>query len=655
MADFEKVYQIKFDTKQAEAAIKNLQKGLGGLTKKAKKASNEATKSLGGVAKGADLVALRAKGAAEHLRKIGLESKKSAAQARVATKKVITGYQRVEIALNRVGSAAATAAMKMQAGVVNAASAGAVAAKKTAIAVKSIGVAALAVAPKMKALGRSMTLWLSTPLLLLGGAATKMATDYEESLDKVSVVFGKSAKTVTDFTDNALKKFGLGKNAAIEMTSLFGDMAVGMKIPQEEAAKLAIETAKLAADTASLKNVPLGEIQTAFAGIFTGETESMKRIGVMLQQKNIQDWMKGKGIRGQFKEMQAAEQVQIRFRFAQDMLSKAVGNFELTSESAANKSRTFKESVNDLGIVFGREILPLFVKVIDKLTELTQWFSKLDESTKETIIIIGGLLAVLGPLLYILGQVVVVTQALGVALKFLAFNPVIVAGMAFVGVLTLIFVKMSTLQAYFEESITQWVIWFKELGVVIVESVVNSLNWVIEKVNSVLGFLGQDPIKIQFEPELASSGLKRDIRNLEEQKAGIDFAAAEKQDKQRVGDLLKSYGLDLPEKTQTISSDPTTPEGPTKGPRKSRVRKSRSGRGGRFSQAERETTGADIDRKLAAMAGASQGRASGGGTTNQTVHQNITVNARSASPSGVVKELERTMKRSIPAIAPASQ
>ncbi len=571
MADFEKVYLIKFDTKQAQIAVNKLQTGLSVLDKKVKSASASFDRMGNSGARAGD--------------------------------KVSKGARKGALALSRLKTRATAAAGS----------------------VKKIGAAAIAMAGKMRALGRSMALWVTGPIALLGGGAIKMATDYEESLDKVSVVFGKSAKTVTEFTDNALRQFGLGKNSAIEMTSLFGDMAVGMKMPQEEAANLSIEIAKLAADTASLKNVPLGEIQTAFAGIFTGETESMKRIGVMLQQKNIQDWMRGKGIKGQIKDMKAADQAMIRFRYVQDTLSKAVGNFELTSGSAANKARTFQESLSDLGIVFGREMLPLFVKLIDKLSEGVKWFSGLSETTKEWIIIIGLALAAIGPMSIAIGGLVAVLQAVKVVLWAIIKTPIVAALVAIGAAAVYVAFNFNTLGVQAKGTFIEIAIALQELKLNIERSFIEAIDTVIGTYNKLRVALGKEPVTIELAIHRTAKGTAQYIEGLKEQSRGLDLESAIAEDKGNREQIMGMIGL--PEGESPVSTLEEPSENKTKAKQHIQWKGPSRSKKGHNRLVKKENKRADIAKRqseynrLALMQNGSPSGKSGETVNNVTIKQ----------------------------------
>jgi hypothetical protein len=128
---------------------------------------------------------------------------------------------------------------------------------------------------KASEIGKSMSMYVTAPLTLAGGAAIKLASDFNESMNKVDVSFKSSAAEVQAFAKTALTSFGIAEGTALDMAALFGDMATGMGVSTSEAAKLSTSLVGLAGDLASFKNIGIDQVQTALAGIFTGETESL--------------------------------------------------------------------------------------------------------------------------------------------------------------------------------------------------------------------------------------------------------------------------------------------------------------------------------------------------------------------------------------------
>ena len=141
----------------------------------------------------------------------------------------------------------------------------------------------------MNRVGTNLSTTLTLPILGVAAASVKMASDMEESINKVNVAFGDSSKQVQDFSDTTLEAFGIAKADALEMAALFGDMGTALGFSQSEAATMSQTLVGLAGDLASFKNIGVGEAQTALAGIFTGETESLKRLGIMTTEATLKN------------------------------------------------------------------------------------------------------------------------------------------------------------------------------------------------------------------------------------------------------------------------------------------------------------------------------------------------------------------------------
>ena len=258
---------------------------------------------------------------------------------------------------------------------------------------------------QMKDVGQSMSLRLSAPLALLGGAAIKMATDFNESLNKVDVAFKGSSAEVQAFAKNTLKSFGIAEGTALDMAALFGDMATSMGLSTAESAKLSTSLVGLAGDLASFKNMNIAEVTTALNGIFTGETESLKRLGVVMTEDNLKSYALANGIKKLYSEMTQGEKVMLRYQYVTDMTANAHGDFERTGGGAANQMRMMQEGLKQLGNEFGQVMLPTVVKVIKGINDYIGSISKTSDFNKKLIVIIGGVAAAIGPLLYIVGLV----------------------------------------------------------------------------------------------------------------------------------------------------------------------------------------------------------------------------------------------------------
>lgn len=259
---------------------------------------------------------------------------------------------------------------------------------------------------KLKNVGSKLTTRLTLPIIGAGGAAIKMASDFNESLNKVDVAFGKSSGTVKNFAKTTLQTFGIAEGSALDMAALFGDMATSMGLSTDQAAKMSTQLVGLAGDLASFKNINIGQATTALAAVFTGETESLKRLGVVMTEANLQQFALNQGIKTQIKDMTQAEKVVLRYQFVMKATSNAHGDFSRTSDGAANQMRIFQESLKQLGASFGQVILPLFTDLVKYANDIIKSFGNLDPTTKKVVLAFAGLAAIAGPLLYLAGTVI---------------------------------------------------------------------------------------------------------------------------------------------------------------------------------------------------------------------------------------------------------
>ena len=269
---------------------------------------------------------------------------------------------------------------------------------------ESISSKAKSIGDKLSGIGTALTVGVTTPLAVAGKSMVDAASDFDENLNKISVAFGDNADEVKAWADTATQSFGLSMNQALEATSLFGDMATSMGISQGEAASMSTSLAGLAGDLASFKNIGIDQAMTALNGVFTGETESLKQLGIVMTETNLEEFAAKTG--QVYSEMSQAEKVQLRYNYVMAMSKNAIGDYARTSDGTANSMRTFQASVENLAITLGQNLLPIVTPIIQKATEMVNAFSAADPELQRLILGIAGIAAAAGPALIILGGMV---------------------------------------------------------------------------------------------------------------------------------------------------------------------------------------------------------------------------------------------------------
>ena len=306
---------------------------------------------------------------------------------------------------------------------------------------------------KMKDIGGKMSVGFTLPVLAGAGLSVKAFSDLQETLNKVDVSFGSQSASIKAWAQDSIKSMGLARQSALDATALFGDMGTGMGQTQAEAAKMSMGLTQLGADMASFKNVSFERAQTALAGIYTGETEALKGLGIVMTQTNLEEFARSKGINKSMQEMTQAELVQLRYAYVMDKTKNAQGDFARTSDGLANKTRMSSERMKELSAQIGEKLAPFMNKLLETGNKVLDFFNKLTDGQKNAILILVAVVAALGPLIFIIGNLITVVKALNVAFAFLAANPIILAITAIIlviaGLAYLIIKNWDTIKAFF--------------------------------------------------------------------------------------------------------------------------------------------------------------------------------------------------------------
>jgi hypothetical protein len=118
---------------------------------------------------------------------------------------------------------------------------------------------------------------------------------------------------------------------------------------------------------ASFKNISNDMAQTALKSVFTGETESLKNLGVVMTQAALEEFARSKGIRKKVKDMKEAEKVELRYQFVLSKTINSQGDYARTAQNAANQQRTWNENIRDMQARLGEKILPYYAAALQKL------------------------------------------------------------------------------------------------------------------------------------------------------------------------------------------------------------------------------------------------------------------------------------------------
>lgn len=208
---------------------------------------------------------------------------------------------------------------------------------------------------------------VGTGLLKLGKEALQVASDLTEVQNIVDVAFGSMAWKAEKFSKSALEAFGMSELSAKKTSGTYMTMAKSAGINENAASDMAVTLAGLTGDVASFYNISQDLADVRLKSVFTGETETLKELGVVMTQTNLQAYALSQGINKNISDMNQAEQTTLRYNFVLDRLAFVQGDFARTSSSWANQIRILQECFKQLLGIIGNGLIAALTPVVQFL------------------------------------------------------------------------------------------------------------------------------------------------------------------------------------------------------------------------------------------------------------------------------------------------
>ena len=207
-------------------------------------------------------------------------------------------------------------------------------------------------------------------IVQFGKEAIELGSDVAEVQNVVDVAFGDMSYMVEDFADKAITSFGMSELAAKRTASTYMAMASNMGVTQQQAAEMAITLAGLTGDVASFYNISQELADIKLQSVFTGETETLKDLGIVMTQANLEAYALANGINRSFQSMSQSEQLILRYNYVLDQLSLASGDFVRTQDSWANQTRILSMQWQEFMSIIGQALIQVLLPVIRVLNQI---------------------------------------------------------------------------------------------------------------------------------------------------------------------------------------------------------------------------------------------------------------------------------------------
>jgi hypothetical protein len=298
-------------------------------------------------------------------------------------------------------------------------------------------------------------------------SSTEAASDMNETIAKTGEVFGTGTDEIVKFAESAAKNLGQSKQQALDAAANFGIFGRAANLSGSELASFSTDFTVLASDLASFNNTTPEEAVVALGAALRGESEPLRRFGVLLSadavaaeamalgivestvstaqlekaQVNAQkaqlkyaeavkeygensiqakDAAASLGVaeerlatvtKGKAEKLTAEQKILATQSLIYKQTSVAQGDFARTSDGLANSSRILAADQADLSAEIGEIFLPIMQDVVVIVREAISFFRGLPKPVQDIIIVVGLLAAVLGPIVLLFSSIITLVKS----------------------------------------------------------------------------------------------------------------------------------------------------------------------------------------------------------------------------------------------------
>lgn len=236
------------------------------------------------------------------------------------------------------------------------------------------------------------------------------ASDLNETINKSSVVFGRNAAAMQQWSQGAAKSFGMSQNAALGAAATYGNLFVSLGLGQDESVKMSKRLVELAGDLASFNNTDPTTALDALRSGLVGEVEPLRKFGISLQDATLKQKALDMGLIANTKGvLPPAIKAQAAYALILEQSTTAQGDFKRTSGGLANQQRILNAQWEDAQASLGQALLPTMTEAVTVLNNMLGAWNALPQPLKTVAV---GVAAVTAAVVFAIPRIAAARAAL---------------------------------------------------------------------------------------------------------------------------------------------------------------------------------------------------------------------------------------------------
>ena len=226
------------------------------------------------------------------------------------------------------------------------------------------------------------------------GDAVESATDLNESINAVNVVFGDAADQILAFGQNTSDAVFLAASEFNALATSTGNLLQGFGLAADDAADVTIELTNRAADLASVFNTEVSDALGAINAAIRGEGEAIRRFTGSFSLTEVEAF--GRELFGVTRELTNQEKALATVEFILQKTAAVQGDAANTAGELANQQRALSEAWENAQAVIGNALVPALTDLVPLLVAAANAIPTLVQSASDLVTVTEGIVGGVG-------------------------------------------------------------------------------------------------------------------------------------------------------------------------------------------------------------------------------------------------------------------
>jgi hypothetical protein len=285
-------------------------------------------------------------------------------------------------------------------------------------------------AQKVADIGKNMTLGITLPAGLAAVALGKMAVENEAVGNKMQRQFGPALSDVNHLLEDMMKIVPETMTELQKMTLQVNDFGRGLGMAAPQAAKLSEAVMKMAADLSSKKMIEFSEALDMVQKGLSGQTRGLKSAGIVIDQAQIKQEAFRLGLLGANRELTPLGTALATYSVMAKKMAQSQGDAAASLGDTGRQLQFAKRDLMEFFDATSNLMIPALRVLARTLTAVIGVLNAMPDWLRQSILAFGGLLAILGPTIYLTAKLAQAVMTLRAAMQLLATTSLLRSGLA---------------------------------------------------------------------------------------------------------------------------------------------------------------------------------------------------------------------------------